>query len=344
MCQLEKNLTLALVLILSLLWISGVYAANVPAQQGVITDEARLLSAQEAESLARIATTDRYTFHVLTVDSVAGSDMSSYAADVYDTWGLKSRDILLLIAYEDQLTEISFINPGLQDALDAWSGQQGGAAGSAAINKVLEKYFNPYARNGDIPEGIRSVIQQLQAIGSSGPSSNTGSGAAGGADTGTAGAGSGPNGNGSGSRFPLLPVAGGLVLAALLLLLLYVLITGLRRRKGLSAQREQLADLLVRANRALESLQPFQGIVQGKTGERVEGISKRLTSRLVEISALQTAGQAPLPPFYRLSALKAAAEQLQQTEGNSVPPWRKRRRISQSSAMPTGTSSSRSPS
>ncbi|MEK3712383.1 TPM domain-containing protein [Paenibacillus sp. FSL R7-0333] len=309
----RKNLTLALVLILSLLWIPGVYAANVPAQQGVITDEARLLSAQEAESLARIATTDRYTFHVLTVDSVAGSDMSSYAADVYDTWGLKSRDILLLIAYEDQLTEISFINPGLQDALDAWSIQQGGAAGSAAINKVLEKYFNPYARNGDIPEGIRSVIQQLQAIGSSGPSSNTGSGAAGGANAGTAGAGSGPNG--SGSRFPLLPVAGGLVLAALLILLLYVLITGMRRRKGLSAQREQLADLLVRANRALESLQPFQGIVQGKTGERVEGISKRLTSRLVEISALQTAGQAPLPPFYRLSALKAAAEQLQQTEG-----------------------------
>lgn len=309
----RKNLTLALVLILSLLWIPGVYAANVPAQQGVITDEARLLSAQEAESLARIATTDRYTFHVLTVDSVAGSDMSSYAADVYDTWGLKSRDILLLIAYEDQLTEISFINPGLQDALDAWSIQQSGAAGSAAINKVLEKYFNPYAKIGDIPEGIRSVIQQLQAIGSSGPSSNTGSGAAGSADTGTAGAGYNPND--SGSRFPLLPVAGGLVLAALLVLLLYVLITGLRRRKGLSAQREQLADLLVRANRALESLQPFQGIVQGKTGEMVEGISKRLTSRLVEISALQTAGQAPLPPFYRLSALKAAAEQLQQTEG-----------------------------
>ncbi|WP_342476709.1 TPM domain-containing protein [Paenibacillus sp. FSL H7-0350] len=308
----RKNLTLALVLILSLLWIPGVYAANVPAQQGVITDEARLLSAQEAESLTQIATTDRYTFHVLTVDSLAGSDISSYAADVYDTWGLKSRDILLLIAYEDHLTEITFINPGLQDALDAWSIQQGGAAGNAAINKVLEKYFNPYARNGDIPEGIRSVIQQMQAIGSSGQSSNTGSGTSG-AAAGTAGAASGANSSGSG--FPLLPVAGGLVLAALLILLLYVLITGLRRRKGLSAQREQLADLLVRANHALESLQPFQGIVQGKTGEMVEGISKRLTSRLVEISALQTAGQAPLPPFYRLSALKTAAEQLQQTEG-----------------------------
>ncbi|WP_342548197.1 TPM domain-containing protein [Paenibacillus sp. FSL P2-0089] len=305
----RKNLTLALVLILSLLWIPGVYAANIPAQQGVITDEARLLSAQEVESLTGLATTGRYTFHVLTVDSLTGSGMSSYAADVYDTWGLKSRDILLLIAYENQLTEISFINPGLQDALDAWSLQQGGAAGNAAINKVLEKYFNPYAKKGDIPEGIRSVIQQMQAIGSSGQSSNTGSGA----DAGTAGAGSSPNG--SSSRFPLLPVAGGLVLAALLILLLYVAITGMRRRKGLSVQREQLADLLVRANRALESLQPFQGIVQGKTGERVEGISKRLTSRLVEISALQTAGQAPLPPFYRLSALKAAAEQLQQTEG-----------------------------
>lgn len=71
--------------------------------------------------------------------------------------------------------------------------------------------------------------------------------------------------------------------------------------------------MLVRANRALESLQPFQGIVQGKTGEMVEEISKRLSAQLVEISALQ-GSQSSQPPFYRLKALKAASSQLQQTE------------------------------
>lgn len=100
----------------------------------------------------------------------------------------------------------------------------------------------------------------------------------------------------------------------LLFLILIVLITGLRRRGQLSRQQEQLADLLVRANHALEALQPFQGIVQGKTGEMVEGISKRLSAMLVDISALQSSGQDSPPPFYRLGALKAALTQLQQTE------------------------------
>ncbi|WP_342420294.1 TPM domain-containing protein [Paenibacillus sp. FSL E2-0178] len=313
---------LALVLLLSLLQIPGVYAADIPVQQGVVNDEAGLLTAQEAEAITRMAATDRYTLHILTIDSLDGADPASYAEEVYDTWNLKTRDILLLIAYGDQQTEINFDNPELQNSLNAWSQNLGGSSGSAAITKLLETYFNPYARDGDFASGISSVIKELQAVGS-GPGSAAG-GTAGG---GTAGSGSGGNGGTAGSSgsgaaetgsgglsfLSLAAIAAG---AALLVLLLYVLITGMRRRSGLARQQEQLSDLLVRANRALESLQPFQGIVQGKTGELVEGISKRLTSQLVEISALQTTGQGALPPFYRLSALKAATEQLQQTEGN----------------------------
>lgn len=315
---------LALVLLLSLLRIPGVYAADIPVQQGVVTDEAGLLTAQEAEAITRMAATDRYTLHVLTVDSLGGADPADYAEKVYHTWKLKTRDILLLIAYGDQQTEINFDNPELQNSLNAWSQNLGGASGSAAITKLLETYFNPYARDGDFALGISSVIKELQAVGS-GPGSAAG-GTAGGGTGGTAGGGSGGNGGTAGSSgseaaetgrggLSFLSLAAIVVGAALLLLLLYVLITGMRRRSGLAGQQELLSDLLVRANRALESLQPFQGIVQGKTGELVEGISKRLTSQLVEISALQTTGQGALPPFYRLSALKAATEQLQQTEG-----------------------------
>jgi uncharacterized membrane protein YgcG len=313
---------LALVLILSLLRIPGVYAADIPLQQGVVTDEAGLLTAQEAAAITRIATDDRYTVHVLTIDSLDGAASADYAEGVYSTWELKTRDILLLIAYGDQQTEINFNNPGLQNALNAWSQNLGGAAGSAAITKLLETYFNPYARDGDFAGGISAVIKELQTAGS-GTGSAAGStaggvtdgsgGTAGSSGSGTSAAGSG-NSNGGGLSF--LSLAAIIVGAALLLLLLYVLIAGMRRRSGLAKQQELLSGLLVRANRALESLQPFQGIVQGKTGEMVEGISKRLTSQLVEISALQTAGQGALPPFYRLSALKTAAEQLQQTEGN----------------------------
>ncbi|WP_081971876.1 TPM domain-containing protein [Paenibacillus borealis] len=310
---------LALVLLLSLLQIPGVYAADIPVQQGVVTDEAGLLTAQEAEAITRIAATDRYTLHVLTVDSLGGTDPASYSDEVYDSWKLKTRDILLLIAYEDQQTEINFDNPGLQNSLNIWSQNLGGSSGSAAITKLLETYFNPYARDGDFAGGISAVIKELQAVGSGSGSAaggTTGSGSGGTAGGVTGGSG-GAAGAGSGSGgLSLLPLAAIIVGAALVAFLLYVVITGMRRRSGLAKQQELLSDLLVRANRALESLQPFQGIVQGKTGEMVEGISKRLTSQLVEISALQTTGQGALPPFYRLAALKAATEQLQQTEGN----------------------------
>lgn len=319
---------LALVLLFSLLGIPGVYAADIPAQQGVVTDGAGLLTAQEADAITRLAATDRYTVHVLTIDSLDGADSAGYAEDVYNAWGLKARDILLLIAYNDQQTEISFNNPGLQNALNA-SQNLGGASGSAAITALLENYFNPYARDGDFAGGISSVIRELQAAGSgsggvAGGTGGTAGGVSGGTGgvpggtggaSGSSGAGTAGNSGNKGGGLPFLTLAAIILGAAVLVLLLYVLITGMRLRKGLAGQQELLADLLVRANRALESLQPFQGIVQGKTGEMVEGISKRLTSQLVEISALQTAGQGALPPFYRLSALKAAAEQLQQTEG-----------------------------
>ncbi|WP_340020954.1 TPM domain-containing protein [Paenibacillus sp. FSL K6-1096] len=345
---------LALVLLLSLLWIPGVYAAGLPAQQGVITDEAGLLNSRQIETLTRLADTDRYTFHVLIIDSLDGADAAEYAAEAYDTWGLKPRDILLLISYGDRQTELSFINKGLQSALDSWSAEQGGGAGSAAISSVLETYFNPAARDGDFAGAISAVMKALDSIGSSAPggsadsgtggaaagngetggaapetggtgsttpetggtgSTAPGSGGTGGATAGTGGAAAGGNGSSSqGGGRSLLPLAAALLGAAALVLLLYVVITGMRRRKALAEQREQVADLLVRANRALDSLQPFQGIVQGKTGEMVEGISRRLTSRLVELSALQTAGQTPLPAFFRLSELKIAAAELERTE------------------------------
>ncbi|MNB95384.1 Septation ring formation regulator, EzrA [compost metagenome] len=92
-----------------------------------------------------------------------------------------------------------------------------------------------------------------------------------------------------------------------------MLITGQRRRRQLNVLQDQLADLLVRTNKATETLQPFQGIVQGKTGEMVAGISRRLDAQLIEISALQGTGRSPQPAIYQLSALMTAITQAEQT-------------------------------
>lgn len=310
---------IALFLMISLLWITGAYAAGVPAQQGFVTDNAGMFSSTEAASISANATGELVTIHILTIDSLNGTPADRYAEEVYEAWGLSTRDILLMISAGDQSIELNFNNPGFQTSLNAWSQNQGGASGSAAITKLLDTYFIPYAREGDFAGGSKALIKAIHSIGEG--TGNTG-GAAGGNASGSTdsstdmGSAAGPGtsvGSANRSGSSMLMIAMILIGVILLALVLFIVITGLRRRKQLSEQQEQLSNLLVRANRALESLNPFQGIVQGKTGELVEGISKRLSAKLIEISSLQSEGQNTQLPLYRLSALKAAVEQLQQT-------------------------------
>ncbi|WP_151735618.1 TPM domain-containing protein ['Paenibacillus yunnanensis' Narsing Rao et al. 2020] len=289
----------SLFLLLSLLWIPAAYAADIPARQGLITDTAGMLTRQERTALEAAASGEHYTVHVLTVDSLNGRSPADYAGDAAEAWNLGGRDVLLLISAGDSSVELNVDNNSLlQSGINAWARANGGTAGSDAITRLLDTYFIPYAREGDFAGGISSLMEKLQTFGSGNQSSP-------GTSTGTA------NGSSSrgGSALPMLGIgAGVLILGGVL----FIAITGLRRRKELDAKQEQLGDLLVRVNRALESLQPFQGIVQGETGKRVEQISGRLSAQLVEISALQ--GQAVRPQFYQLGALKTAIAELEQTE------------------------------
>ncbi|MRN55322.1 TPM domain-containing protein [Paenibacillus monticola] len=323
---------IALFLMLSLLWIPSVYAIGAHTQQGLVTDEAGMLSTAEIASIEKMATTDLFTFHVLTVDSLKGMASNEYASDIYDAWKLSTRDILLLISAGDQQIELHFDNPGLQTSLNSWSQNQGGSTGSSAITKLIDTYFIPYAKDGDFAGGVSSLIIAIPSVVSSPDTGSAtespgGSNAIGSSDSGTADSSttdtenSGKSDSGtagtvnvSSSGLSPLILAAIVIGAVLLLLVLFVVLSGLRRRKQLSEQQEKLSDLLVRASQALETLKPFQGIVQGKTGEMVEAISKRLSDQLIQISAVQSKGKGSLPPLYQLSALKAALEQLQQTE------------------------------
>ncbi|WP_339288884.1 septation ring formation regulator EzrA [Paenibacillus sp. FSL E2-0201] len=314
---------IALFLLISVLWVPGAYAAVIPTQQGLVTDSAGMFSSAEAKSISAAATGDLVTMHVLTVDSLNGTPADKYADETYASWGLSTRDILLLISAGDQSIELNFNNPGFQNSINAWSQNQGGSSGSAAITALLDTYFIPYAREGDFAGGTKALIKAVHSIGDStgNAGENAGSGSAigstdGGLENGTSsnpGTSVSSESRSSSSMFKIAAIVIGTVL---ILLVLFIVITGLRRRKQLSEQQEQLSNLLVQANRALESLKPFQGIVQGKTEVLVEGISKRLSAKLVEISSLQSDGQGTQPPFYRLNALKAAVEQLQQTEAS----------------------------
>lgn len=281
---------ITLLLMFSLLWIPGVYAAGVPAQQGMITDEAGLLTSAEADAVAAIAAGDQVTVHVLTVESLGNLAAKDYAEHVTKNWKLAANDILLLISSGDQEIQLN-ASDKFQAFLNTWSTAQGGTTGSAATTKFLDTYFTPYAQDGDFAGGITSVIQSIHSI---------------------AGGGSSPAASGNSGFSPLTYAA---ILGGILLLgAAFLLLSGLKLRKQLSGLLDQLASLMVRANQALELLKPFQGIVQGKTEEMVEGISGRLSSQLVQLAALQNEGRSSQPAVFRLRALKAALQQLTETE------------------------------
>lgn len=278
-----------LVCMLGLLWIPGVNAAEIPSKQGLVLDEAGLLTSAEASTLAKAATGDRYTFHILTIETLNGSNATTYATDVSKAWGLSTRDILLLISSEESQIELNLSNNSeLHSSINAWSQKKGGAVGSGAIKELLDTYFIPHAANGDIAGGISSLMKATHSLGSGASSVNT--------------AGS--------SSFAWLGIGVILIGATVIVGGVFLIVIGNRRRKELEEQQELLGDLLVQANQAIESLKPFQGIVQGKTAEMVQGITKRLSSYLIQLSELRNDEQAANPPFYRLAALKTATEKL----------------------------------
>jgi len=326
------------IVMFSLLCVPGVYAADVPVQQGLVVDEAGLLTASEASAITKAAEGPLYTFHILILDSLNGANSTSYATNVYRSWGLVSRDILVLISSEDHQVEFNFNNPGLQSSLDIWSQKQGGNVGSSAITALLDTYFIPYAKDGDFAGGIFSLMEAAQSLnqlqgtvngsvdtgtaGTAGTGTNSGVSGGSGSTGSTGSTGSGSNAGTSnlqgtspenGSTYSMTTILLVLVGAAIILGLLYVLISGIRRRKALDEQKDQLGDLLVQANRAIESLKPFQGIVQGKTAERVEAISERLSNQLIQISSLRTEGNEAAPAWYRLGALRNEVEKLRET-------------------------------
>lgn len=284
-----KKYVLPLVLIV--LWIAGgilpAGASGSSVSSIQVRDEAGLLSSADIKAIEQTSGEEKYPLHVLTVNSLNGTNPGDYAGKVYKLWGLGGRDTLLLIAEQETHAELYMMSGDLRSEIDAWSARRGGGSGAQAISRLLDVYFIPHAKEGNFGQGVLSLRDGIQTISS---------------------------GNAAAEDKPaarsLLPLAGIAAGAAVVILLGWMLWKGSRLRKEAEAGREALSDLPVRANRALDSLQSFQGIAQGTTGEMVESISRNLSGSLIRLSELQTEHSGRLPSVFQLSALKAEIAKL----------------------------------
>ncbi|GAB6992317.1 TPM domain-containing protein [Paenibacillus pini] len=306
-------------LMLLMIVVPHAYAADIPAQSGLVLDEAGMFTNEEQVELSSLADKGNLTFHILTIPSLNGEDSKTYASNVYQKWRLQAKDVLLLISSEDRRVELNFRNPTLQNQLNAWAERQSGSSRDA-IKQLLDDQFIPYAKAGDYAGGSTSIMQALYNI-----STTAGTSTVPGADNST-----NTTGNDTSSDTPshstsepsegsnitnnamslsvVLYILGGIVVIGIAV---YIGI-GMMKKRRLDKLSVSLSEQLVQANHVLESTDSFNGIVQGQTGEMLKGIISRLSSLLVRIAKAQEDLRTEDLSILRISVLNQAVRRYEQ--------------------------------
>ncbi len=139
------------------LWVTGVYALEVPPLQGRINDRANLLSpAVEQRLTERLSDYEKKTGHqlaVLTIPTLAGDPLEDFSIRVVEQWklGKKGKDdgVLLLVVANDRKMRIE-VGYGLEgDLPDALAG------------RIVRDEMAPRFRQGDFEGGIETAIAQI---------------------------------------------------------------------------------------------------------------------------------------------------------------------------------------
>lgn len=131
---------------------------ELPANDGYVTDSARLLTPEQDQALEDLLSAyERETSNqivVLIIPSLRGESGLDIALEAHRTWGVggseKDNGIVLLVAYEDREVFISVGN-GLE-----------GAVPDIVAKGVIDEEIVPRFREGAYAEGIRGAIEALQ--------------------------------------------------------------------------------------------------------------------------------------------------------------------------------------
>jgi uncharacterized protein len=139
-------------------------AIEVPYLTGRITDNAEVLSAESKQQLN--ATLNAYEeettnqIAVLTVPSLAGGDIESYAEQVFNTWKLgrqgKDNGVLVLVAPNERRMRIE-VGYGLE-------GQLTDVAASRIIRNVMTPFFKEGNFSNGVEAGVQAIIDQIGGL------------------------------------------------------------------------------------------------------------------------------------------------------------------------------------
>ena len=139
---------------------SPLFAANVPALKGRVNDYAKIIRDSDEreieEYLAGVEQASGIQLAVLTMPSLDGDDIASFAIKVADTWQLgdkeKDNGAILIVAYAEHDLRIE-VGDGLEGSLT-----------DAKCGLILRNVVVPEFKNGNYSAGIKKGVMNMGAI------------------------------------------------------------------------------------------------------------------------------------------------------------------------------------
>lgn len=137
------------------------FAVEVPYLSGRITDDAEILDADARRRIGELLRTHEAAsgdqIVVLTVPSLQGESVETYAEQVFNAWGLgqkgKDNGVLVLVAPGERRLRIE-VGYGLEGTLT-----------DVAAARIIRNVMTPRFRDGDfaagIEDGVRAIVGQL---------------------------------------------------------------------------------------------------------------------------------------------------------------------------------------
>lgn len=144
-----------------LMIVSGVsYAADYPGPVGFVNDFANVFSADQKNNLTeKIRNFEKETsaeIAVVTVISLEGQDVKTYANKLFNKWGIgkkgKSNGILLLLAVKDRKVRI-----------ETGYGNEG-ALNDAKAGRVIREVMSPFLKQNKFAEGLMAGTEEVMVI------------------------------------------------------------------------------------------------------------------------------------------------------------------------------------
>ncbi|MDO8644640.1 MAG: TPM domain-containing protein [bacterium] len=139
---------------------SSAFASPLPSPQGYVNDFAGILKSETKQSLAdmaqRLDQSATVELAIVTIPSLEGDTVEDYAVKLFEKWGIgkKSKDngLLFLIAPNERKARIE-VGYGLEGELN-----------DAKAARLLRDIFVPYAKEGNLNEGIIQTTGALYKI------------------------------------------------------------------------------------------------------------------------------------------------------------------------------------